>query len=194
MIRLHIKLKIKTRKVENGKRFKQQSQNKQKQKVAKAQTGLPNFLTLNCEALVSNHPSIAPCGLTLRQADAYWGVCYGTFRKLMEEGIAPAPTDLGLGQLIFDRTTRWTLPSKLMPGATPDIRRPTSRGNPRRRAEMSKTTRASAIRGGFLLQPARYLRRGSCVCLARTKLKRCRKQLPLMRRCGRAPRHDLAQF
>ena len=47
--------------------------------------------------------SIEPRGLTMRQAAAYWGVSYQTFRKLIREGVAPAPIDLGLGRFIFDR-------------------------------------------------------------------------------------------
>jgi excisionase family DNA binding protein len=46
---------------------------------------------------------IEPRGLTMRQAAAYWGVSYGTFRKLIREGVAPAPIDLGVGRFIFDR-------------------------------------------------------------------------------------------
>ena len=48
-------------------------------------------------------PNIAPRGLTMRQAAAYWGVSYNTFRKLVREGYAPAPVDIGLGRMIFDR-------------------------------------------------------------------------------------------
>ena len=39
----------------------------------------------------------------MRQAASYWGVSYNTFRKLIREGVAPAPIDLGLGRFIFDR-------------------------------------------------------------------------------------------
>jgi excisionase family DNA binding protein len=49
-------------------------------------------------------PAVEPRGLTMRQAAAYWGVSYNTFRKLIREGVAPAPIDLGLGRFIFDRT------------------------------------------------------------------------------------------
>jgi hypothetical protein len=31
------------------------------------------------------------------------GVSYGTFRKLIKEGVAPPPIDMGLGRFIFDR-------------------------------------------------------------------------------------------
>jgi hypothetical protein len=48
--------------------------------------------------------TIAPRGLTIRQAAAYWGVCPNTFRKLVRQGIAPGPIGIpGLGRLLFDR-------------------------------------------------------------------------------------------
>jgi predicted site-specific integrase-resolvase len=39
----------------------------------------------------------------MRQAAAFWGVSYNTFRKLVREGLVPPPIDLGLGRQIFDR-------------------------------------------------------------------------------------------
>jgi excisionase family DNA binding protein len=39
-----------------------------------------------------------------QSAAAPLGVSYNTFRKLIREGDAPAPIDLGLGRSIFDRT------------------------------------------------------------------------------------------
>ena len=52
---------------------------------------------------MSNHPSIAPRGLTLRQTAAYWGVSYHTFRRLLRDGFAPKPVNIGTGRMIFDR-------------------------------------------------------------------------------------------
>jgi predicted DNA-binding transcriptional regulator AlpA len=47
---------------------------------------------------------IAPRGLNIRQASAYWGVSPGTFRKLVDQGIAPPPIRLGSkGKQIFDK-------------------------------------------------------------------------------------------
>jgi predicted site-specific integrase-resolvase len=48
-------------------------------------------------------PTVEPRGLTMRQAAAFWGVSYNTFRKLVREGLVPPPIDLGLGRQIFDR-------------------------------------------------------------------------------------------
>ena len=49
-------------------------------------------------------PIIAPRGLNIRQAAAYWGVSPGTFRKLVRLGLAPAPLELpGLDRKVFDR-------------------------------------------------------------------------------------------
>ena len=48
-------------------------------------------------------PPIAPRGLNIRQASAYWGVSPGTFKKLVNAGIAPPPVRLGnKGKQIFD--------------------------------------------------------------------------------------------
>ena len=42
-------------------------------------------------------------GLTLRQAAAYWGVSYNTFRKLVRLGVAPPPLRIPeLGRDLFD--------------------------------------------------------------------------------------------
>jgi hypothetical protein len=49
-------------------------------------------------------PTIKPRGLTFRQAAAYWGVSYNTFKKLVRLGIAPGPIQIPeLGRLLFDR-------------------------------------------------------------------------------------------
>jgi hypothetical protein len=43
-------------------------------------------------------------GLTQRQAAAYWGVSYNTFRKLVKLGVAPPPLYiLQLGRELFDK-------------------------------------------------------------------------------------------
>ena len=48
--------------------------------------------------------SVAPRGLNIRQAAEYWGCSPGTFKKLVELGVAPEPIDLaGLGRNIYDR-------------------------------------------------------------------------------------------
>jgi len=48
--------------------------------------------------------NIPPRALTLRQAAAYYGVSYNTFRKLTEIGAVPKPMNIpGLGRLMFDR-------------------------------------------------------------------------------------------
>jgi hypothetical protein len=48
--------------------------------------------------------TIAPRGLNIHQAAAYWGVSPGTFRKLVRLGLAPAPLNLpGLDRNIWDR-------------------------------------------------------------------------------------------
>ena len=47
---------------------------------------------------------IPPRGLTTRQAAAYCGVSYNTFRKLVREGLVPPPMDMPeLGRDLFDR-------------------------------------------------------------------------------------------
>jgi hypothetical protein len=47
-------------------------------------------------------PSIAPRGLNIRQASAYWGVSPGTFKKLVRLGLVPAPLKLpGLDRNVF---------------------------------------------------------------------------------------------
>jgi hypothetical protein len=48
--------------------------------------------------------TIAPRCLTFRQAAAYYGVSYNTFKKLIRLGVAPQPIDMPeLGRLLFDR-------------------------------------------------------------------------------------------
>jgi hypothetical protein len=43
-------------------------------------------------------------GMTTRQAAAFWGVHYHTFRKLVRLGVVPGPIKLpGLARPIFDR-------------------------------------------------------------------------------------------
>ena len=47
---------------------------------------------------------IAPRVLSQAQTDAYWGVSEGTFKKLVQRGLAPAPLNLpGLDRNLFDR-------------------------------------------------------------------------------------------
>jgi predicted DNA-binding transcriptional regulator AlpA len=49
-------------------------------------------------------PIVAPRGLNIRQASAYWGVSPGTFKTLIRRGQAPAPTKIpGLTRNIWDR-------------------------------------------------------------------------------------------
>jgi hypothetical protein len=49
-------------------------------------------------------PTIAPRGINLKQAAAYWGVSPTTFRLLIKAGIAPPPIRLAAkGKQIFDR-------------------------------------------------------------------------------------------
>jgi hypothetical protein len=41
---------------------------------------------------------------TIKQTASYWGVSPNTFRKMVEDGIAPGPIDTpGLGRLLFDK-------------------------------------------------------------------------------------------
>jgi hypothetical protein len=48
--------------------------------------------------------TIAPRGLSIRQAAAYYGVSPGTFRKLVRLGFAPEPLKLhGLDRNIYDK-------------------------------------------------------------------------------------------
>jgi hypothetical protein len=49
-------------------------------------------------------PSIAPRGLNIRQAAAYWGVSLGTYKKLVALGVAPGPMNMrGLDRVVIDR-------------------------------------------------------------------------------------------
>jgi hypothetical protein len=42
--------------------------------------------------------------MTLKETAFYWGLSANTFRKLMQQGIAPGPLAIpGLGRLLFDR-------------------------------------------------------------------------------------------
>jgi hypothetical protein len=42
--------------------------------------------------------------MTLKETASYWGLSANTFRKLMQQGVAPGPLDIpGLGRLLFDR-------------------------------------------------------------------------------------------
>ena len=44
-------------------------------------------------------------GMTTRQAAAFWGVHYHTFRKLVRLGVIPGPLKVpGLARPIFDRS------------------------------------------------------------------------------------------
>jgi hypothetical protein len=48
--------------------------------------------------------TIAPRGLSIRQAASYWGASPNTFKKLVRLGLAPAPLKLpGLDRNIYDR-------------------------------------------------------------------------------------------
>jgi hypothetical protein len=48
--------------------------------------------------------TIAPRGLNIRQASAYWGVSPNTFKRLVRLGLAPAPLKLpSLDRNIYDR-------------------------------------------------------------------------------------------
>jgi len=48
--------------------------------------------------------NLAPRGLSLKQASAYWGVSTGTFKKLERAGVVPSPIRLGdRGKQIYDR-------------------------------------------------------------------------------------------
>jgi hypothetical protein len=45
-----------------------------------------------------------PRGMSGRQAAAYWGVSPGTFKKMVELGIAPPPMQLrGIDRRVYDR-------------------------------------------------------------------------------------------
>jgi predicted DNA-binding transcriptional regulator AlpA len=68
------------------------------------------FLSTFCEddmtSKVSPTPqNIAPRGLSMSQAAAYWSVSPGTFKKLVREGIAPQPIRLAgrSSKQIFDK-------------------------------------------------------------------------------------------
>ena len=53
---------------------------------------------------MNNPTNIAPRGLSIRQAAAYFGVCPNTYKKLYRAGLAPAPLNLpGLDRKVFDR-------------------------------------------------------------------------------------------
>jgi hypothetical protein len=42
--------------------------------------------------------------MTLEETASYWGLSGNTFRKLIQQGVAPGPLDIpGLGRLLFDR-------------------------------------------------------------------------------------------
>jgi hypothetical protein len=42
--------------------------------------------------------------MTLKEIASYWGLSANTFRKLMQQGVAPGPLKIpGLGRLLFDR-------------------------------------------------------------------------------------------
>jgi hypothetical protein len=53
---------------------------------------------------LDQNTDLAPRGLNISQASAYWGVSPGTFKKLVRLGLAPAPLKLpGFDRNIFDR-------------------------------------------------------------------------------------------
>ena len=48
--------------------------------------------------------NVPPRGFNVRQAAEYWGCSVGTFKRLVELGVAPKPIDLcGLERNIYDR-------------------------------------------------------------------------------------------
>ena len=62
---------------------------------------------------------IAPRGLNSNQAAAYWGVSYGTFKKLVERGQAPAPIKIpGLDRNIWYRDVLDAAMDRLRDGVT----------------------------------------------------------------------------
>jgi hypothetical protein len=55
---------------------------------------------------VSKNPfeNVLPRLLTIRQKASYWGVSPNSFRKLVQNGIAPGPVHThGFNRLLFDR-------------------------------------------------------------------------------------------
>ena len=47
---------------------------------------------------------IHPRTMTFKDTAPYWGLSENTFRKLMQQGVAPGPLNIpGLGRLLFDR-------------------------------------------------------------------------------------------
>ena len=47
---------------------------------------------------------IQPRTMTLEETASDWGLSGNTFRKLMQQGVAPGPLNIpGLGRLLFDR-------------------------------------------------------------------------------------------
>jgi hypothetical protein len=62
---------------------------------------------------MNNHANIAPRGLNIRQAAAYWGVCPNTYKKLYRAGLAPAPLKLpgstATSLIGLSLTGRWML-------------------------------------------------------------------------------------
>ena len=47
---------------------------------------------------------IQPRTMTFKETVTYWNLSANTFRKLIQQGIAPGPLDIpGLGRLLFDR-------------------------------------------------------------------------------------------
>ena len=47
--------------------------------------------------------NIPPRGLTICQAAEYWGCSHNTFKKLVRNGVVPAPIRLEIGRNIYDR-------------------------------------------------------------------------------------------
>jgi len=46
---------------------------------------------------------LPPRCMTTREAASYWRVCTKTFRKMVRQGIVPAPINTGLGRDLYDR-------------------------------------------------------------------------------------------
>ena len=47
---------------------------------------------------------IQPRMMTFKETMTYWNLSANTFRKLMQQGVAPGPLNIpGLGRLLFDR-------------------------------------------------------------------------------------------
>jgi hypothetical protein len=47
--------------------------------------------------------NVLPRLLTVKQTASYWGVSPDSFRKLVQNGIAPGPVAQGFNRLLFER-------------------------------------------------------------------------------------------